>query len=62
MIINLMAEDGGDNAEITARTTAFRSRVRSALLAALQRAADRGEAAAMPSNCAPISSSAKSLD
>lgn len=43
MIINLMAEDGGDSVEITARTTAYRSRVRSALLAALQRAADRGE-------------------
>lgn len=43
MIINLMAEDGGESAEITARTTAYRQRVRSALLEALWRASVSAE-------------------
>lgn len=38
MIINLMAEDAGDNEEITKRTRAYRERVRSALENALTRA------------------------
>ena len=38
MIINLMAEDAGDNEEITKRTRAYRRRVRDALGTALQRA------------------------
>lgn len=37
MIINLMAEDAGENAEITARTRAYRERVRNALEDALRR-------------------------
>lgn len=37
MIINLMAEDGGEDSEITRRTQAYRHRVRSALGDALRR-------------------------
>lgn len=37
MIINLMAEDAGENEEITKRTRAYRERVRSALEKALTR-------------------------
>jgi len=44
MIINLMADDGGDPAT-RQRTTAYRSRVRSALRNALQRGIDQKEAA-----------------
>lgn len=43
LVINLMAEDGGMDADITARTHRYRDRVRTALRVALQRAADRGE-------------------
>ncbi len=39
MIINLMAEDAGSNAEITMRTRAYRKRMRNALGTTLQRAA-----------------------
>lgn len=47
MIINLMAEDAGDNEEITERTRAYRTRVRDALGDALQRASiDNHEARA----------------
>ena len=45
LIINLMAEDGGEDGAITTRTRAYRSRVRAALLAALRRAERQGEAA-----------------
>lgn len=43
LIINLMAEDGGEDAVITRRTRRYRRRVRRALEEALQRAAARGE-------------------
>lgn len=43
MVINLMAEDGGDDTTITRRTRRYRRRVRQALRGALQRAAARGE-------------------
>jgi len=43
MIINLMAEDGGESDDITVRTTAYRRRVRDALRDALIRAAAAGE-------------------
>lgn len=43
MVINLMAEDGGDDATITRRTRRYRRRVRRALHGALQRAVIRGE-------------------
>ena len=47
MIINLMAEDAGDNDEITKRTRAYRDRVRGALRDALVRAeVDNAEARA----------------
>lgn len=38
MIINLMAEDGGESGEIAARTAAYRARVRASLAYALRRA------------------------
>ena len=41
MLINVMAEDGGESTEITTRTAAYRQRVRDAL----SLAADRGEMA-----------------
>lgn len=44
MIINLMAEDGGVDEKITARTRRYRHRVRRALFDALSRAGDHGEA------------------
>lgn len=43
LIINLMAEDGGEDAVITRRTRRYRRRVRRALEEALQRAAAQGE-------------------
>jgi TetR/AcrR family transcriptional repressor of nem operon len=43
LIINLMAEDGGEDDAITTRTRAYRARVRGALGGALQRAALSGE-------------------
>lgn len=43
MIINLMAEDGGDDDELTQRTRAYRKRVRMALRNAIRRAAASGE-------------------
>lgn len=43
MVINLMAEDGGDDAVITQRTRRYRQRVRDALHGALGRAAAQGE-------------------
>ncbi len=43
LVINLMAEDGGLDDDITTRTHRYRDRVRAALRAALQRAADHGE-------------------
>ena len=43
MIINLMAEDGGDSDFVSIRTSAYRRRVRNALRDALGRAADLGE-------------------
>ncbi|MPZ63501.1 MAG: hypothetical protein GEU93_19895, partial [Propionibacteriales bacterium] len=43
MVINLMAEDGGDNHVITRRTRRYRERVRQALRTALGRAAELGE-------------------
>ena len=45
MLINVMAEDGGESTEITTRTAAYRQRVRDALRDALSLAADRGEMA-----------------
>lgn len=45
MIINLMAEDGGDDAVLTQRTQRYRQRVRDALHGALLRAVARGEIA-----------------
>ncbi len=44
MLINLMAEDGGETDEIRARTRRYRNRVRRALRGALDRAAELGEA------------------
>lgn len=43
MIINLMAEDGGDDQLITRRTRRYRTRVREALRGALRRAARLGQ-------------------
>lgn len=43
MIINLMAEDGGETDEITNRTRGYRERVRNALRDALHRAAELAE-------------------
>ena len=43
LIINLMAEDGGDDDEITRRTGAYRARVRAALGTALARSERLGE-------------------
>lgn len=43
LIVNLMAEDGGANEEIAARTDAFRGRLRAALRSGLVRAAALGE-------------------
>lgn len=43
LVINLMAEDGGDDAVLTRRTRRYRRRVRNALQAALRRAAAQGE-------------------
>jgi TetR/AcrR family transcriptional repressor of nem operon len=43
MLINMMAEDGGDNEAISRRTQAYRDRVRLALRKALSRAARKGE-------------------
>ncbi len=48
MIINLMAEDGGESGEIAARTAAYRARVRASLTAALRRAGALGETSATP--------------
>ena len=42
MIINLMAEDGGDNPEMSRRTRTYRMRVHAALGAAVNRAAADG--------------------
>lgn len=44
LLINLMAETGSADAEISKRTSAYRVRVRDALRGALQRAVDAGEA------------------
>ncbi|MFU8840119.1 MAG: TetR/AcrR family transcriptional regulator [Nitriliruptoraceae bacterium] len=46
LVINLAAEDDGEDAELTQRTRRYQQRVRSALARALQRAADLGEIAA----------------
>lgn len=43
MIINLMAEEGSENTELTARTTAYRVRVRDAIRDALSKAVDARE-------------------
>lgn len=43
MLINLMAEDGGNTQEIVVRARGYRERVRAALKQALQRAAATGE-------------------
>lgn len=43
MIVNLMAEDGGEIEGISRRTRRYRARVRSAIKAALDRAAAAGE-------------------
>lgn len=43
MLVNMMAEDGGETDSITMRARSYRSRVRSALREALAKAADRGE-------------------
>jgi AcrR family transcriptional regulator len=43
MVINLMAEDGGDSGDITKRTRRYRQRVRAALQDGLRRAARLGE-------------------
>ncbi|MDE2150305.1 MAG: TetR/AcrR family transcriptional regulator [Gammaproteobacteria bacterium] len=45
LLTNMMAEDAGANAAITQRTRRYRERVRTALLGALQRAAEAGEIA-----------------
>jgi AcrR family transcriptional regulator len=46
MIINLMAEDGAESDEITARTAAYRARVRASLTIALRRASALNETSA----------------
>jgi len=43
LLINLMAEDGGANNVISARTACYRDRVKQALQIALKRAEDKGE-------------------
>lgn len=43
MVVNLMAEDGGDDPALTRRTRRYRRRVRTALRRALERAAASGE-------------------
>lgn len=43
LVINLMAEDGGEDAVLTRRTRRYRRRVRTALEQALERAASLGE-------------------
>ena len=43
MVVNLMAEDGGQTPEFTERSRAYRERVRQALRDCLVRAADAGE-------------------
>lgn len=43
MIVNLMAEDGGESGEITERTRRYREEVRRALRERLERAAELGE-------------------
>ncbi len=43
MLVNLMAEDGGETDEIRERTRRYRNRVRSSLRRALRRAVDLGE-------------------
>jgi len=43
LVINLMAEDGGEDDLLTRRTRRYRQRVRTALGQALERAADLGE-------------------
>ncbi len=43
LVINLMAEDGGEDALLTRRTRRYRQRVRTALEQALERAASLGE-------------------
>lgn len=45
MVINLMAEDGGSDTQITQRTRRYRQRVRTAIHQALRRAAAHGEIA-----------------
>lgn len=43
MLINLMAEDGGETDEVSSQTRSYRSRMRRAFRGALERAADVGE-------------------
>lgn len=43
MVVNLMAEDGGNSGTITMRTRGYRTRVRKALLGVLRRSAAAGE-------------------
>ncbi len=43
MLINMMAEDGGDTVVLRERTTRYRERVRSALVRAMERAVAHGE-------------------
>ncbi len=45
MLINMMAEDGGETASLRERTRRYRARVRSAIVRALERGATRGEIA-----------------